>query len=149
MAEGDPTNPAQAALTLLSSEEQRALGNAIARVEAQLFGAVFKRLKMSLWMAAGAVVIFGAASMATVRSAIIDSAANQLAVDSRLREEVVAQASHNLESINAVLRKADEFDKKLDSEQQRALAVVEVDLERVEKMIEQLRTELNQRRPVR
>ncbi|HLG59223.1 MAG TPA: hypothetical protein VI485_28035 [Vicinamibacterales bacterium] len=147
MAEGDPGSPGQAALVTLSAEEQRALSNAIARVEGQLFGAVLKRLKTSLWIAAGAVAIFGAASVATVKSAIIDSAANQLAVDTRIRDEVVAQATQNLESINAVLRKAGEFDKKLDSEQQRALAVIEVDLDRVEKMIEQLRAELKQPRP--
>lgn len=142
MAEGNQTSIGQQAVATLSAEEQRALANAIARIEARLFESVLKRLKQALWIIGGIVVFVGAGAAITVRSAVIDVAANRLAADSRVRDEVVAATAQNLETVNAVLRRAQELESRIDSEQQKALAVLNVDLEQLLKMVEQLRGEL-------
>jgi hypothetical protein len=141
MAEEKPD--ANKALDTLTADEIKIIARAIKRVEQDVFEDVIRRLKVVVILIAGVLTVFGVASLTTVKNATVDTAASKIAADTAVRDEVVAAAVERLESVNAVLRKSAELEKKVETEQARALTIVSEDLKRLLDMTQQLEQDLS------
>jgi len=136
--EKKPENPLEG----LTQKEIAVLRDVLSRLEWRLFEAVVSRLKAMAIIAGGVLTLFGLASFATIRSAAVDTAANRLATDSAVREQVVSEAILKLSNINQVLKKSADLDQQLDAEQARAMKMVGADLEQLLTMVRQLESDI-------
>jgi hypothetical protein len=110
---------------------------------------VLRKVRNVVLAVAAILTLFGVASLVTVRSAVVDTAATKLASDSRVRDDIVAAAVPKLDRVNAVLQRSEALERRIDEEQTRALTVVSSDLERVLQMVQQLREDLRRARESR
>lgn len=133
---------AEPVLKQLSPEEQQTLARAIARVEWELLTRVTKRLAVFAGVAATAITIFGIASVSTIRSAIVESAAERIAAKADVRDEVVERATQRLQRVNKLLDDASTLEREVQVERNRALRLLNSDLAEIRKMTMQLEADL-------
>jgi len=129
----------------LTPEELAVLRNVLKRLEWHVLEAVVRRLKLMVLLAAGVLTVFGIASIATIRSAIVEAAAEKLASRSDIREAVVADASENLQHVNDVLQKAKKYDAEITYAKGQALTAISADLDDVIALVAQLKSRAEQR----
>lgn len=138
----DDEKKSEHSLEGLSQQEIAALRDVLSRLEWQLFQSVVSRLKTIAIVAGGILTLFGFASFATIRSAAVDAAANKLASDSTVRDQVVSEATLKLNKVNQVLKKSIDLEQQLDAEQARAMRIVGTDLDQLLSMVRQLEEEI-------
>ena len=157
----DATNNVASEFT---NDEIIALNAAIRRVEIRVFDAALKRLRTVILTVAGVLTVFGIASFATIRTAIVDAAAGKLHADADLRRDTATAAATKIASVDEVVAAVAESKKKLAAagevldeakrlktdianEREQALLAINADLSDILRMTEQLQTDL--RRPRR
>jgi beta-lactamase regulating signal transducer with metallopeptidase domain len=138
----DDTTGIEAFVSDLSKDERQLLMDALRKTEWQLYQLVLRRLRIWLVVAFSAITLFGVAAVATIRTAAIDAAANKLATDSDVRNQVVADTTKKLQRVNEILANADRLQHDVDAERERALTVVGADLGRIIQMTTQLQNDV-------
>jgi hypothetical protein len=124
MAAEQAQDPGTSALKALSQEEQIVLANALSRVEAALYTSAFQRLKTSLWIALGVVVVLTAGMVTTLKTAVVDAAADRLSASPVIRDEAVKSTVEYFK--NQLPSETDEAIKKINTVADERLAAVAV-----------------------
>jgi hypothetical protein len=147
-----------------TADEIAALNAAVRRLETRIFEAALKRLRNVVLTVAGILTVFGVASFATIRTAIIDAAAAKLHADGDVRKAtasaaaakvasveevvgVVAESKKKLAAVSEVLVDAEQLKGEIAAQREQALLAINADLSDILRMTEQLQNEL--RRPPR
>ena len=134
-------NASTGILAELSEEERRVLASAMTKVEWEIYQRVLKRLRAVVAVVASILTVFGVASLITVRSAFIDVAANRIATDADVREQVVADSTAKLQRVSEIVASADRLQHDVDEARGRALAVIRADLAQIVQMTSQIQRE--------
>ena len=129
----------------LTPDEIAVLRRIMTRLEWQLLEAVVKRLKMMALVVAAVLTVFGIASLATIRSAIVEAAAEKLASGTDVRERVVADAGSKMNQVNEVVQKAKMYESELIAARGQALTAISADLDDALALISQIKTDLSTR----
>ena len=129
-------------IDVLNPDEVALLRKMQRRLEVELFYAVLRRLKGVIIVTGAVVTLFGIASLATLRSAVVDASSEKLSTTGAVREQVVANALAKLENVNAVVQRSDELNAKLDTEEAKALTVIRSDLDNAVRMLKQVEDDM-------
>jgi hypothetical protein len=143
-ASGEPNQEQVDPTVGMTEAERAALKTVMGRLEIQLLQRVLSQLKLVAGIVGTVLTVFGLVSIQGMKSTIAEVAANQLASDSRVRDDLITQATQRLARVNSVITRAEQLDERIQQMQDAGVAALDSDLKQMMTMLEQVRADVQQ-----